>query len=142
MRLTEHSRYALRVLAYCAEHHPQLAKVAEISHDTGITEQNIFKLIKTLAKTGFLQTVRGPHGGVRLAVAPSAIPVGQVIRAVEPRFQACGPLDRMLSEEPVSPVECALDRAIGRGLAAFIETLDQTSIASLVARAPAANVAA
>ena len=142
MRLTEQSRYALRVLAYCAEHHPRLAKVAEISHDTGITEQNIFKLIKTLAKTGFLKTVRGPHGGVRLAIAPSAIAVGQVIRAVEPRFQACGPLDRMLSDAPVSPVERALDRAIGQGIAAFIEALDQTSIASLVTRAPPTNVAA
>jgi Rrf2 family protein len=142
MRLTEQSRYALRVLAYCAEHHPQLAKVAEISNDTGITEQNIFKLIKTLAKTGFLQTVRGPHGGVRLAAAPSAIAVGQVIRAVEPRFQACGPLDRMMSEAPVSDIERALDRTIGRGIAAFIEALDQTSIASLVTRTPAPNVAA
>ena len=141
MRLTEQSRYALRVLAFCAERHPALAKVAEISHATGITEQNIFKLIKTLAKTGFLQTMRGPHGGVRLAVAPSTIRVGQVIRAVEPRFQACGPLGVMMSEDPVSPIERALDRAIGQGLAAFIETLDQTSIASLVGPA-ASNVAA
>ncbi len=141
MRLTEQSRYALRVLAFCAERHPALAKVAEISHATGITEQNIFKLIKTLAKTGFLQTTRGPHGGVRLAVAPSAIRVGQVIRAVEPRFQECGPLGVMLSEAPVSPIERALDRAIGQGLAAFIETLDQTSIASLVGPA-AGSVAA
>ena len=140
MRLTEQSRYALRVLAFCAEHHPQLAKVAEISHATGITEQNIFKLIKTLAKTGFLETTRGPHGGVRLAVAPGAIRVGQVIRAVEPRFQECGPLGVMLSEDPISPVERALDRAIGQGLAAFIETLDQTTIASLVR--PGSTIAA
>jgi DNA-binding IscR family transcriptional regulator len=28
MRLTEQSRYALRVLAHCAERHPALAKVA------------------------------------------------------------------------------------------------------------------
>lgn len=134
MRLTEQSRYALRVLAYCAEHHPQVTKVAEISRATGITEQNIFKLIKTLAKTGFLQTLRGPHGGVHLAVAPDAIRVGQVIRAVEPRFQACGPLEIMLSEAPVSPVDRALDRTIGRGIAAFMEALDQTSIAELVFR--------
>ncbi len=136
MRLTEQSRYALRVLAYCAERHPELAKVAEISHVTGITEQNIFKLIKTLAKTGFLATTRGPHGGVRLAVAPSAIRVGQVIRAVEPRFQACAPLDQIMSEAPVSPVDRALDRALGQGFAAFIETLDRTSIAALVGRSP------
>ena len=112
MRLTEQSRYALRVLAHCAERHPALAKVATIAAVTGITEQNIFKLIKTLSKAGFVETNRGPHGGVRLAKPPAAIRVGQVIRAIEPRFRACGPTDAMLSEEPVSPVERELDRSL------------------------------
>ena len=141
MRLTEQSRYALRVLAHCAEHHPALAKVAAIAVETGITEQNIFKLIKTLTKAGLVQTIRGPHGGVRLARAPGAIRVGEVIRAIEPRFKACGPLDQIMSDEPVSAVERELDRTIGRGIAAFMETLDKTSIAALVAKTRAANAA-
>ena len=141
MRLTEQSRYALRVLAHCAVQHPALAKVATIAAVTGITEQNIFKLIKTLTKAGLVQTSRGPHGGVRLARAPGAIRVGQVIRAIEPRFKACGPLDQMMSDTPVSAVERELDRTIGRGIAAFMEALDQTSIAALVAKTSAANAA-
>ena len=132
MRLTEQSRYALRVLAHCAERHPALAKVATIATVTGITEQNIFKLIKVLTKAGFVETIRGPHGGVRLALPPKAIRVGQVIRAIEPRFKACGPLDQILSPAPVSAVERALDRTIGSGIAAFMETLDRTSIATLI----------
>src|SRR5687768_15723992 len=132
MRLTEQSRYALRVLAHCAEHQTALAKVADIATATGITEQNIFKLIKTLNKAGFVETIRGPHGGVRLALPPNAIRVGQVIRAIEPRFKACGPLEQILSDEPVSAVERELDRAIGSGIAAFMETLDRMSIASLI----------
>ena len=141
MRLTEQSRYALRVLAHCAERHPALAKVATIAAVTGITEQNIFKLIKTLTKAGLVQTIRGPHGGVRLARAPGAIRVGQVIRAIEPRFKACSPLDRMMSDAPVSAVERELDRTIGRGIAAFMAKLDETSIAALVAKTSAANAA-
>ena len=141
MRLTEQSRYALRVLAHCAERHPTLAKVATIAAVTGITEQNIFKLIKTLTKAGLVQTIRGPHGGVRLAMTPGAIRVGQVIRAIEPRFRACGPLDQMMSDAPVSAVERELDRTIGRGIAAFMETLDKASIATLVAKTSAANAA-
>ena len=141
MRLTEQSRYALRVLAHCAERHPALAKVATIATVTGITEQNIFKLIKALTRAGFVETIRGPHGGVRLAIAPAAIRVGQVIRAIEPRFKACGPLDQIMSPAPVSAVERELDRTIGRGIAAFMETLDKTSIAALVAKTRAANAA-
>src|ERR1700742_2990311 len=133
MRLTEQTRYALHVLAFCAAQHPALSKVAAIAVGTGITEQNIFKLIKTLTKEGRVATIRGPHGGVRLATALRAIRVGQVIRAMEPRFRACGPLDQMMSDEPVSAVERELDRTIGRGIAAFMETLGKTSIAALVA---------
>jgi len=138
MRLTEQSRYSLRVLAHCAERHPALVKVAAIATATGITEQNIFKLIKVLTKAGFVQTIRGPLGGVRLAMPPAAIRVGQVIRAIEPRFKACGPMDVMLSEEPVSAIERELDRAIGRGIAAFMETVDRTSIAALVKKTASA----
>jgi Rrf2 family protein len=134
MRLTGQSRYALRVLAHCGAQHPALSKVADIAIATGITEQNIFKLIKTLNKAGLVETIRGPHGGVRLATAPNAIRVGQVIRAVEPRFRECGPLGLMLSDLPVSEVERELDRAIGRGIAAFMEALDRTSIAALIKR--------
>ena len=134
MRLTEQSRYALRVLAHCAERHPALAKVATIAAITGITEQNIFKLIKVLAKAGFVETIRGPHGGVRLAMAPKAIRVGQVIRAIEPQFKAYKPLDQIMSNEPISTMERELDRTIGRGIAAFMQTLDQTSIAALLAK--------
>lgn len=141
MRLTQQSRYALRVLAHCAVQHPALAKVATIAAVTGITEQNIFKLIKTLTKAGLVQTSRGPYGGVRLARAPGAIRVGQVIRAIEPRFKACGPLGQMMSDAPVSAVERELDRTIGRGIAAFMEELDKTSIAALVAKTSAANAA-
>ena len=141
MRLTEQTRYALRVLAHCAVQYPALAKVATIAAVTGITEQNIFKLIKTLTKAGLVQAIRGPHGGVRLAMAPGAIRVGQVIRAIEPRFKACGPLDQIMSDEPVSAVERELDRTIGRGIAAFMETLDKTSIAALIAKTNAANAA-
>src|SRR5262245_52708602 len=141
MLRTEQTPYALHVLAFCAGPHPALSKVAAIAAGTGITEQNIFKLIKTLTKAGLVETIRGPHGGVRLAVAPSAIRVGQVIRAIEPRFKACGPLDQIMSDTPVSAVERELDRTIGRGIAAFMETLDKTSIAALVAKTRAANAA-
>ena len=136
MRLTEQTRYALHVLAFCAEHEPDLVKVAEISFATGITEQNIFKLIKELTKAGFIETTRGPHGGVRLAVSATAIRVGQVIRAIEPRFKACGPVELILSDQPVSPIERKLDQVIGRGIGAFLATVDAISIACLAAERP------
>ena len=116
------------------ERHPALAKVATIAAVTGITEQNIFKLIKTLTKAGFVETIRGPHGGVRLAMAPTGDPRG----TGDPRDRAAlpgvRPLDLILSGQPVPAVERELDRTIGRGIAAFMETLDQTSIATLVAK--------
>ena len=47
----------------------------------------------------------------------------------------------MLSDAPVSAIERELDRAIGRGIAAFMETLDRTSIAGLVKKTNTASAA-
>lgn len=142
MRLTEQSRYALRVLACCAEREHAFLKVADIAGDTGITEQNIFKLVKVLTKARFIETCRGPKGGVRLARPANSISVGHVIRAIEPRFRTCGPLRFLTPTESLSSiVERELDRVIGQGLASFIAKLDETNIGALVLKAKPANAA-
>ncbi|WP_166443735.1 RrF2 family transcriptional regulator [Rhabdaerophilum calidifontis] len=129
MRLTEQSRYALLTLGVLAEHYPNAITVAEIARATGITEFNLFKLMKIIAKCGFVASARGRGGGVRLAMAPGDISVGQVLRRVEPRFQACGPADRLAAATPPTRLERRTDEVLGRGMRAFLEALDEVSIA-------------
>jgi len=132
MRLTEQTSYALRVVTACALRYPETARVAELAEESGITEFTIFKLLKVATKAGLIVSTRGRGGGIRLAVSPAEVSVGQVIRAYEPRFQDCGPVAQMLAPEDINPIDQKVSHMLGRGYAAFLAELDTIPIARLL----------
>jgi Rrf2 family protein len=133
MRITEQTRYTLRIIAICAQRYPERVKVGELSRITGITSYNIFKLLKIATRAGFLESSRGPKGGVVMARSPETLSVGQVVRALEPRFQACVPAGLILPHPPTQDdVERRINEAIGRGINVFLTELDMIPITSLV----------
>src|SRR5512138_1592802 len=83
MRLSKTTNYAIRILLDCAIAGQKLVKVAEISERRDITLQNTFKIVHLLSRAGFLQAVRGRHGGVRLSRPAAEIRIGDVVRAME-----------------------------------------------------------
>lgn len=131
MRFTDQTRYALRVLTYCAERHPDLVQVGAIAADTGLTEYTIYKLLKTATKEGIVASTRGRGGGIRLARAPADITVGTVIRSFEPRFRECAPAALMAVREPGRAGDARLDSALGAGIRAVLETYDRITLAKL-----------
>lgn len=133
MRITEQSRSALMVLGTLARHHPDAMTAAEVAAESGITEANVFKLLKVIAKCGFVASSRGRGGGIRLAAAPEAISVGAVIRVIEPRFRGCGPAGWMLADPAGrGPLADRADALIGSGLRAFFAALDSVTVADLL----------
>lgn len=134
MRLTEQTRYAVRVLAACAQVHPEVVAVKKVAVDTGLTEFTIFKLLKTATKAGLVTSVRGRNGGIRLGKNPDQLTLGQVVRAFESRFQECKPAREMLAEDVErGGVDEKLNGMIGQGFAAFLSTLDDMTVADLLA---------
>ncbi len=75
----------------------EVCSAREISSRYGMPLSLLMNVLKELAAGGFVQSVRGPHGGYRLARQPKAITLGQLI----------GVLDR-----PIELAECL--RAGGR----------------------------
>lgn len=131
MRFTDQTRYALRVLTYCAERHPDLVQVSAIANDTGLTEYTIYKLLKTATREGIVASTRGRGGGIRLAHPPAEVTVGRVIRAFEPRFRECNPATLMAVREPSRGVDARLDSALGAGIRAVLDTYDRITLAKL-----------
>lgn len=88
MRLTNYSDYALRALIYLAvEPSPyQLANIQDIADSYGISKSHLTKIIHQLSRLGYIDSVRGKHGGIRLAKAPKDIHLGMLIRHTEPDF--------------------------------------------------------
>ena len=70
MRLSKHSEYAFRVLMHAALRAPSLTTVGGIASDFHLSATHLNKVAQTLATYGYLQTVRGRAGGLRLARDP------------------------------------------------------------------------
>ena len=131
MRLTAYTDFSLRVLIRLALRPAELATIAEIAAVYGISEHHLTKVVHKLGVAGFVETVRGRGGGLKLAKAPAQIGVGDVVRRMEPdlRIVAC------LRDGEACRIEsaCVLSSALGRALAAFLTELDRYTLADLVA---------
>lgn len=88
MRLTNYSDYALRSLIYLAvKPEPQiLANISDIASSYHISKSHLTKIIHQLGQLGYIDSVRGKNGGIRLARAPEDINLGVLIKQIEPDF--------------------------------------------------------
>lgn len=121
MRLNKSTSHAVRILVDCAQASDQLVKVADIAHRLDITQQNAFKIVHLLSKAGFLASVRGRHGGVRLARPAAKISIGDVVRSME----LTGFDGRMPGKG------AGLNQIVDDALDAFISVLDQHTLADM-----------
>ena len=78
MRLTRHSDYALRVLLYLGITTESLVTIGEIADRYGISRNHLMKVVNRLATHGYVETVRGKRGGIRLARPPEEINLGEL----------------------------------------------------------------
>jgi Rrf2 family nitric oxide-sensitive transcriptional repressor len=66
MRLTLHTDYALRVLIHVAIADGKLITISDIAERFDISKQHLMKVVSDLSRKGYLETVRGRGGGIRL----------------------------------------------------------------------------
>jgi Rrf2 family protein len=78
--LSQTSEYALRATVYVAGHATdRLVPVGEIADALKVPTNYLSKILHLLARAGVLASVRGPHGGFRLAVPPSRLPLSRIV---------------------------------------------------------------
>lgn len=78
--LSQTAEYALRAVLYLAQQpHGRPVRVEEIGAALGLGPAYLSKTLGTLVRSGVLGSLRGPHGGFRLAVAPEDLPLMRVV---------------------------------------------------------------
>ena len=131
MRLTVYSDYALRMLMYLAVKDDELATIAEIAEAYGISKNHLMKVAHQLGIAGYVETVRGRGGGLRLAMPREAIILGEVVRQTEPDM-ALVPCFAPVDDDCAIARCCLLRTALTRASDAFFGVLDAYSLADLV----------
>lgn len=131
MRLTVYTDYALRVLMYLALKEDRLATIAEIAKSFGISKNHLMKVAHQLGVGGYVETVRGRGGGLRLAKPIEAIRLGEVVRYTEPDMAIVACLEPLDASCVIRPC-CVLRRALERARAAFTDVLDGYTLADLI----------
>ena len=131
MRLTLWTDYALRTLIFVGAKGGRLATIAEIAESYDISKAHLMKVVNRLGQQGYLDTVRGKGGGIRLARSPAEIRVGAVVRKTEEDLAVIG----CLAEAGFCRIEgcCVLRRALREATLAFLQTLDGYTLADLLA---------
>lgn len=132
MRLTLHTDYALRVLVHVGLRGGDLVTINEIAESHGISKNHLTKVVHQLGRDGFLETVRGKFGGIRLLVDPDAVRLGDLVRAIEDDFTLARCL-RPGDTECRSSAQCLTRRAFDESLGAFFGALNVYTLADMIA---------
>lgn len=135
MRLTVFTDYGLRVLLVLAGRRGEITTNAEISTAFDISATHLLKVANALARAGWVETVRGRGGGMRLAANPAALTLRKVVETLETDFA----LVECFGEGNLCTITggCGVERAFARARRAFFDELGRHTLADLVDGSPA-----
>jgi Rrf2 family transcriptional regulator, nitric oxide-sensitive transcriptional repressor len=130
MRLTTRTNLAMRTLMYCAVNDGQIVQKHTVAEACAASENHLAQVINLLSRKGFLTTIRGRSGGLKLARAPEQISVGQVFRT----FEGVLPFTDCSEEGGSCPLAgaCRLKCVLSAAIEAFYSGLDQVTLQDLV----------
>ncbi|MGH8206781.1 MAG: Rrf2 family transcriptional regulator [Steroidobacteraceae bacterium] len=130
MRLTLWTDYVLRTLIYLGSRGERFSTIAQIAESFEISRSHLMKIVNRLARQGYIESVRGKGGGIRLAREPGQIGIGALVREHEEELAVMG----CLAQSGFCRIEscCILRRALGEATHAFLATLDGYTLADLL----------
>lgn len=131
MRLTRFTDYSLRVLIFLGVKQEGLSTIKEIADHYDISKNHLMKVVYELNRLGYIETVRGKNGGMRLHRDPVSINIGTLVRRTENDLD----LVECFSEgnQCVITPACQLKHMLAEALNAFIGVLERYTLADLLA---------
>ncbi len=131
MRLTTFTDYSLRILIYLGLQDKPLPTIQEIAEHYDISKNHLMKAVRRLAQLGYVETLRGKNGGVRLARPARDIRIGAVIRQVEENMAVAECLDPLAGQCRIDGA-CALKGFFAEALEAFLTVLDRYTLEDIL----------
>ena len=102
--------------------------IGEVARAYGVSQNHLMKVVNRLARQGYVESMRGRTGGIRLGRPPVEINLGALVRDTEDGFELvdCG--------RCVVASACGVTGVLGEALAAFLAVLDRYTLADMLDR--------
>lgn len=130
MQLTHFSDLGLRLLMYLAvnERESPPVTVAEVALQFKMARNHLVKVCATLARHGYIHSLRGRSGGIILARRPDQIKIGDLVRLLEgsEHLIDCEALHCVLNPA------CGLKTALSHSLNTFYDTLNTYTLSTIL----------
>lgn len=131
MRLTTRTNLATRILMTCAVNDGATVRTSQIAEKCNASNNHLLQVVHQLHSGGYVDTIRGRNGGLRLARPMEQISIGEVFRLFESHTPFAECFDAQTNTCPLSKT-CRLRSFIGRALDAFYHELDMITLSDLV----------
>jgi len=130
MRLTTKTNLAARILMACAVNEGITLRSAEIAQTCNASLNHLLQVVNALQANGFIETLRGRSGGLRLARPATQISIGSVFRIFEAGTPFAECFDPETNTCPLSAT-CRLRGYVARAVEAFYHELDMVTLEDL-----------
>lgn len=131
MRLTDYTDYTLRTLMYLGLNRDRLVTIQDIADVYSVSKNHLMKIVHQLGIAGYVETIRGRSGGLRLKMEPQDINLGDVVRGTEPDFRMVECFDQSSNECILAPA-CELHDVLRRATSAYLQVLNGVTLADLL----------
>jgi len=131
MRLTAFTDYGLRTLMRLAGAPEMRFTTEALAQEFAVSRHHLTKVVRALARAGFVTTRRGSGGGLQLARPAEEVSLGAIVRQLEARepLVECFRVD---GGACVLSPGCALRPRLAGAREAFLAELDRTTLAECV----------
>ena len=135
MQLNKFTDYALRILMYVSRPSEMPYTIAEIATDLRVSQNHLVKIVHFMAKQEWIITTRGKGGGLRLNPKALDLTLGKIVRILQGDHQ----IVECNTPPCVLRSHCGLKGILDDALESFYQTLDQYSLADVLAAPPSAS---
>lgn len=109
----------------------RLSTIDEITESYSISRAHLMKVVHRLGMEGYIETIRGRNGGIRLARTPAEINIGDVMARMEDDFHLVECFNQS-KNQCVLYGPCKLGPILGEALEAYLQVLRKYTLADLL----------
>ena len=119
---------------FLAAHPTRLCSVREVADHYGVSYNHLVKVVHRLSQLGYVQSVKGKGGGIKLAQDAMTLKLGEIVKTLEPNMDIVECFNRDTNTCRIAN-SCQLKHYLFDAKSAFIASLNNRTLADTVKNA-------